>query len=270
MVLVYCLGPTRRLMKVMVRWMPPLFPLQLLTLKTKGPHNAESFPHDRLSNNAVAHAPLRKSIFSRVRAPVKPDDPANIFTRNEQAYEYYMPRLGGNSGKFKMTSLYTSFLDILVLGDNPEDMGNQNHRDRWASLTELQYDRLAKWAQGNFNSGRRPTSGTTVEQATASLTLAGLKWTTGAPLFPGIEMYWAAEFSSMYNLYPKPLNAHKPDTRFRFHNNVLPGDLTKGLSLPWQADFYMYVHSYNITKDLIDFFLFFLSSYRCKLTSSFL
>ena len=155
-----------------------------------------------------------------------------------------------------MTSFYISFLDVLALGDMPENMGDKNHRDRWSSLTELQYDRLAKWAQGSFNPGKRPLSGTAVEQEVARLTLATLKWTTGAPLFPGIEMYWVAEFSSMYNLYPKPLDTHKPDTRFRFHNSVLPGDLTKGLSLPWQADFYMCVHSFNITNDLIDIFLY--------------
>lgn len=104
-------------------------------------------------------------------------------------------------------------------------MNSPNHRDRWSSLTQLQYDRLTKWAQGSFQTGTRFSSETDHQK----LTRAALKWTTGVPLFPGIEMFWVVEFSTMYNL----------NVPFRFHEKVNAGDLTKGLSLPWQADFYM-------------------------------
>jgi hypothetical protein len=119
-----------------------------------------------------------------------------------------MPRLSGDSG------------------DLPEEMNDTNHRERWSSLTELQYDRMAKWAEGIFKPGTRFESSETIH---SKLTRAALKWTTGAPLFPGIEMYWVAELSPTYN----------QKIPFRFHEAVNPGDLTKGLSLPWQADFYM-------------------------------
>jgi len=32
---------------------------------------------------------------------------------------------------------------------------------------------------------------------------------------------------------------YKPDVPFRFREEVTPGDLSKGLALPWQADFFM-------------------------------
>lgn len=52
-----------------------------------------------MSDNSEASKPFRKAIFERVRAPVRLDDPSDKFTRNKQARDYYMPRLGGNSGK---------------------------------------------------------------------------------------------------------------------------------------------------------------------------
>lgn len=118
----------------------------------------------------------------------------------------------------------------LCIGDNPEAADHPNDRDKWATLTQLQYDRLTKWAQGSFKPGTRFEGVDTPRD----LTRAALKWTTGAPLFPGIEAYWVVKLSSMYHL---PVDAKT--LGFRFHNSVRAGDLTKGLSLPWQADFYM-------------------------------
>jgi hypothetical protein len=63
----------------------------------------------------------------------------------------------------------------------------------------------------------------------AALTKAALEATIGAPLMPGIEMSWNAELSETYQL----------DKPFTISDHVMPGDLTKFLSLPWQSDFYM-------------------------------
>ena len=180
-----------------------------------------------MSDNSDASKPTRKAIFERVRAPVKPDDPANKFIRNKQAYDYYMPRLGGGGGKFIPNDLDTRSLSLTAPGDIPLTLHEENYRDKWASLTELQYERLTKWAEGDFEivDPGPPKSETEI------YTLAALKFVTGGPCFPGIEIGWVAEGSDVYN----------PDTRFRFHDDVQPGDLTKALSLPWQSDFYMYV-----------------------------
>lgn len=48
---------------------------------------------------------MRRNIFQRVRAPVQRDVPDNKFLRTEQAFEYYMPRLAGNSGKYVPSNL---------------------------------------------------------------------------------------------------------------------------------------------------------------------
>jgi len=46
-----------------------------------------------------------------------------------------MPRLGGDNG------------------DMPENSDDDNYRNRRASLTELQHNRLAKWSKGEFVTG---------------------------------------------------------------------------------------------------------------------
>ncbi|KAG8777637.1 hypothetical protein FRC20_010344 [Serendipita sp. 405] len=163
------------------------------------------FDHSQLRKNDAASKALRTQIFKWVRAPVKFEDAENAVLRDAQASEKYMPRISGDDG------------------DLPEENGDQNSRNRWASVTELQYDRLAKWAKGDFESDGSRDAG-----APDMLTLAALKWTTGAALYPGIEMWWITQFSEVYN----------PHARFRFRNGLQSGDLTKGLALPWQGDFY--------------------------------
>ena len=116
----------------------------------------------------------------------------------------------------------------------PENSSDPNNRDRWASLTQLQYDRLAKWSRGDFITGEPIVHYLSfdeipVHEQPSALTTSALEWSVGAPLYPGIEVYWQAEFDEMYKL----------GTPFRFADSVRVGDLGKGLSLPWQADFFM-------------------------------
>lgn len=116
----------------------------------------------------------------------------------------------------------------------PENSNDLNNRDRWASLTQLQYDRLFKWSMGDFITGEpimpyRYFEEITIYEQPSALTTSALEWSVGAPLYPGIEVYWQAESDQMYKL----------ETPFRFADSVHPGDLGKGLSLPWQADFFM-------------------------------
>lgn len=105
----------------------------------------------------------------------------------------------------------------------------------FSSVTELQYDRLVKWSKGDFEKSEPPLPPPArVEQLPLkdqpdALRRAALEATIGAPLYPGIEMSWNAATSDIYQL----------DLPFTIREDVLPGDLTKYLSLPWQSDFYM-------------------------------
>lgn len=182
-------------------------------LQGHGPRKHDRFfdPEFANPNAGPEVAEARKKLFDRIRVPVKKDNPANEAIRKSQASEQYMPRLGGDDG------------------DITPDMA-----DRWASLTELQYDRLKKWSEGKFSAGEpakqyKSLDEIPLQQQPDALTQAGAEWSVGAPLYPGIEVYWRAQDSDMY----------KSDAKYRLADSVTPGDLTRGLSLPWQSDFNM-------------------------------
>ncbi|KAG8944496.1 hypothetical protein FRC04_001718 [Tulasnella sp. 424] len=199
-----------------------------------GPRRASLFlDNPDLANPETNYRETRERIFNRVRAPVVkkhpeqlptaqhpvPDpDPKNFELRKSQAYMYWMPRLGGNGS------------------DLPEAIGDKNGADRWASLTQLQYDRLKKWSEGDFVTGEKVQVYKSFDEIPLAeqphaLTFAALEWSVGAPLYPGIECFWVAEFGEMYDL-DQPFS-------YRFGEKAQPGNLTRGLALPWQADFYM-------------------------------
>ncbi len=94
-------------------------------------------------------------------------------------------------------------------------------------LTKTQYNILSKWKDGNFvNDWAGPP--TPVTQITpAGLDRASLETCVGGALYPGIEASWM--FRDVYpNLEP-----------FRLDQTTLrPGDVTKQMAVPWQADFF--------------------------------
>jgi hypothetical protein len=58
------------------------------------------------------------------------------------------------------------------------------------------------------------------------LTRAALERTVGAPFYPGIEMTYIVRDPSIYA------------APFRFADHLAPGDITRWMAMPWQADFF--------------------------------
>lgn len=156
---------------------------------------------------------LKNEIFRRLRAP--------DYRNKDQAVATYMPRLSGDNG------------DMPEPGEISEDT---DPIKRFAALTKLQYDCFKAWKDGKF-SVVEPKRVTKIEDVNLSdqpryLTRAHLELTIGDPLYPGIEMWWLAKLPDTYDF------ECKLDPPFRVnHDTILPGHLTRGLSLPWQADF---------------------------------
>ena len=108
----------------------------------------------------------------------------------------------------------------MIWSDLYADGGNQ-------PLTKLQYANMKKWKEGNFTNDwlrrRRPSSQVTPQ----GLDRAALETCAGAALYPGIEASWLLRdhygFLEPFRLDPAGLEA---------------GDVTKQLSVPWQADFF--------------------------------
>lgn len=89
---------------------------------------------------------------------------------------------------------------------------------------------MEKWASGDFAAGDVASPESAIKECTdkpARLTKRALEAGCGGAFFPGIELSSIIRFPSLYS------------DAFRFnHDKIGPGDLTKYMACPWQADFY--------------------------------
>jgi len=93
-------------------------------------------------------------------------------------------------------------------------------------LTDLQYENLKKWKNGNFIndwSGPPAVSRTITPEG---LDRAGLETCVGGAFYPGIEASWMMRDTFAYS---EPFRLS--------HENLAAGDITKQMAVPWQADF---------------------------------
>ena len=115
---------------------------------------------------------------------------------------------------------------------------NEKSIERFAALTALQYERFGNWKDGKFIVGtpfgtKKAIEEYDLQEQPVALTRAALEQTIGDPLFPGIETYWIAKTRDVYDFSVD--GSVKPP--FRIKTSLHPGDMTRGLSLPWQSDF---------------------------------
>jgi len=123
-------------------------------------------------------------------------------------------------------------------------------------ITQTQYDRLQKWAKGDFTTGTpvkpKPFVKQTLLEQLDSLNQAPLEECLGGPFHPGIELTWPMRVINMWET-PYRLNVVGKDepTELNFgpllspaialgENGPLsksgPGALTRWLGVPWQTD----------------------------------
>jgi hypothetical protein len=133
-----------------------------------------------------------------------------------------------------------------VAGDNPLD---PNHAvSTYLTFTATQYFILSQYAKGVFASGPPPAKGEGV-----ALDQAILQNCVGGAFCPGIEMTWICRNATIY--MPLPANPSLSDVFRIRHKDVSggltltnganndysaglePGDITKYMAQPWQADF---------------------------------
>ena len=159
----------------------------------------------RLSRATAAEAPLRKQVFARLRNPSLTGADAA-----RQANLTFMPQLSGDEG-------------FTTTGEPAT----------WFSVLPHQYEIMRRWADGDFTPDWRGVP--EVPQALAQLPLAEQPAAldraagdacVGGPFFPGIEMTYTSRDPA---LYAEP---------YRLRDDLEPGDVTKRMALPWQADFY--------------------------------
>jgi hypothetical protein len=177
-----------------------------MALRGHGPRRDGNFLSDnilkQLRDNSPASLGFRQGIFSRIRNPR---------TKSvTQANYNYMPILSGDEGDC--------------------EEGKPEH---WLYLLETQYAILEQWAQGKFTDDwpvpepKLSLDLIPLAEQPEALNFASLSRCVGGPFYPGIEITYIARNKKLYS---------EP---FRFDGSVIkPGDITKRMAVPWQADFF--------------------------------
>lgn len=116
--------------------------------------------------------------------------------------------------------------------------------DKFLTLTETQYFLLQQWAAGKFS-----TAAPTAQDTATSLSRAALGNCVGGPFCPGIEVTWSTRNKNIYGS-PFVIHHRHPESYYFQHGldpdedetekpkGCEPGDLTKRMAIPWQADFF--------------------------------
>ena len=177
------------------------------------PGDIKKIIEGKLSDKADPKAVhIREKYFSYVREPIYTyfDAQGNRITRPiqqkniDQACETYMPPLSGDEGD--------------------AEVGEPR---KWLSYTNLQYARLKSWKEGRFTNDNSSEKTSYISSAPFDLTKTTLAQCVGGAFYPGIEMTSIARHPGLYK------EAYRFD-----QNKIKPGDITKYMALPWQADFY--------------------------------
>jgi hypothetical protein len=155
-----------------------------------------------LARLAAADAQTRGAIVARFRDPSLP---AKSPEAVQQATAAFLPALSGDSGDAKP--------------GNPE---------LWLAITRTQYDTLCKWRDGSFEPDWTASTPAPPRKITPhGLDRAALEACSGGPFYPGIEGSWLLRNRQAY---AEP---------FRLTHGLLrPGDVTRRMACPWQADFF--------------------------------
>lgn len=166
-------------------------------------------------------AALRKAYFAHFREP-SPEDAIAA-----SAETLFLP------GGFPMMPLNSGSNSV-----------SNTATDKFLTLTQTQYFLLRQWSEGKFIDA--PANEVSSPR---SLTFASLGNCVGGPFCPGIEVTWSTRNP---NIYEAPLILrHRHDEDWYTKHGLSPdwdetaaphgcepGDLTKRMAIPWQADFF--------------------------------
>jgi hypothetical protein len=116
---------------------------------------------------------------------------------------------------------------------------------KFLTVTPTQHFFLTQWAAGKFDVTEHPVP---AEPAVTAEDRAVLGNCVGGPLSPGIETTWIMQNAAIYRAPYRIKPAHdenyyaqsglSPDADEGTGAGCEPGDLTKRMAIPWQADFF--------------------------------
>lgn len=202
-------------------------------------------PRDRTRKNLKA----RREFVSYFRQPGTPvwTDPKLADDPGEQA-----------KANLPINQLWaTDKQDNRLLPLMPMNSGSNSVRnwyiDKFCTLTETQYFLLQQWAEGKFTTEAAPAL-----PGVHPLDQASVGNCVGSPMCPGIEVTWSLRNPNLY-AGPYRIRHRYPESHYAAvgldpsYDETLkpegcePGDLTKRMAIPWQADFF------NCTAQFVNF-----------------
>jgi hypothetical protein len=212
---------------------PTLFDL----LRTPDRENLDPNNHDSAVSDPYlidAHN-ARWHLFSRLRKPKELLPGQDIYSdeARSQANHSYMPQMAGDGGE----PITEGSPEAFVNGDPTQGPVPGGTYLTWLTLTGQQYLNFKSWAEGKFKDdwpkNEKPNSPPKeppfrlipVKDQPAALDKAALEPCVGGAFYPGIEITYVARY---------------PDTwsgPCRINQGYAPGDITRHMALPWQADF---------------------------------
>jgi L-lysine 6-oxidase len=172
-------------------------------------------------DNSAANAPLRQAYFALFREPGS--DSTIAPSHNVLFSSTGVPMMPLNSGSNSVSN---------------------DHVDKFMSLTQAQHFFLKQWAEGKFT-----TDPSRLEPISVRLTRASTGNCVGNPFCPGIEVTWTTRNPNIYD-GPWSIRHRKPSAWYfkrgldpdrdetEDSDGCEPGDLTKRMANPWQADFF--------------------------------
>jgi L-lysine 6-oxidase len=140
-------------------------------------------------------------------------------------------------------ALFRHGIPLMPLNAGDNNLNN-NNISKFLSLTETQYFLLSQWAEGKFTVGKAAPS-----WGLHPLDRGSVANCVGGPLSPGIEVTWSVRNRKLYSgpyrirqrvngqaIYAKcGLDPSRDECE---GGGCEPGDLTKRMAVPWQADFF--------------------------------
>lgn len=189
----------------------------------------------------VANVP---SLNSFSPPPFDPRDRSEKTAELRKAYFHLFREPGSNGftdGQQQQLLDDASGIPMMPLNSGSNSVRTDDSMSKFLTLTRTQHFMLGQWAQGRFSDEPpAPLPGVLAQDRASTGNCVG------GPLCPGIEVTWSLYspeiYAAPYQIRHAPLLPDQPLATDRnetaTNEGCQPGDLTKRMAIPWQADFF--------------------------------
>jgi hypothetical protein len=192
-------------------------------------------PLEPLCRKGQQFRSLKKEIHDRLRPPDLLDPPDSKTTDTEQSRKWasskFMPQMSGDGGDASVPQDSST--------NNPFGKFYGSFYVTWLTLTAAQYKHFKNWAEDKFEADWPfendkscpppkvlPIWEYPIEKQPAMIDKGALDPCIGGAFYPGIEITYIATHPDTWS-----------DLCRINQQNFMPGDVTRWMALPWQADF---------------------------------